>query len=142
MRKLSLKKLMAILTMVILVGTTTSLMIPQHQKKGAKWEIPAKYKTMVNPYKGNKRDAKLGKMLYSKYCKSCHGSKGLGDGSKAAQLKTLPGDFSTEAFQSYTDGELYYMITVGRDEMKSYSKKIPDEENIWGIISHLRTLKK
>ena len=35
-----------------------------------------------------------GKALYATHCKSCHGTKGLGDGSKAAQLKTEPGDFS------------------------------------------------
>jgi len=80
-------------------------------------------------------------MLYSKYCKSCHGSKGLGNGSKALELKTLPGDFSTAEFQAYTDGEIYYMVTVGRDEMKSYSKKIPDDEDLWGVISYLRTFK-
>ncbi len=104
--------------------------------------IPAKYVHMKNPYKGNKRDLKMGRMLYSKYCKSCHGSKGLGDGPKAHQLKTLPGDFSTAKFQAYTDGELFYMTAVGRDEMKGYSKKIPDEENIWAIVSYMRTMKK
>lgn len=142
MNKISMSKLIGSFALILFMGSLVAFMAPQTQKKGAKWEIPEKYKKMVNPYKGNKRDLKLGKMLYSKYCKSCHGSKGLGDGSKALQLKTLPGNFSTAEFQAYTDGELYYMTAVGRDEMKGYSKKIPDEENIWAIISYLRTLKK
>jgi len=142
MKKVSVEKIMSLFTLIILLGTVTAFMVPQTQKKGAKWEIPAKYVKMKNPYIGNKRDVKIGRMLYSKYCKSCHGSKGLGNGSKALELKTLPGDFSTAEFQAYTDGEIYYMVTVGRDEMKSYSKKIPDDEDLWGVISYLRTFKK
>jgi len=142
MKKVSLEKLMGWFTLIILLGTVTAFMMPQTQKKGAKWMIPERYVKMKNPYIGNKRDVKMGRMLYSKYCKSCHGSKGLGDGPKALQLKTFPGDFSTAKFQAYTDGELYYMTTVGRGEMKGYSKKIPDEEKIWGIISYMRTMKK
>lgn len=142
MKKISVEKIMGLFTLIILLGTVTAFMIPQTQKKGAKWEIPAKYVKMKNPYIGNKRDVKMGKMLYSKYCKSCHGSKGLGNGSKSLELKTFPGDFTTARFQAYSDGEIYYMVTVGRDEMKSYSKKIPDDEDLWGIISYLRTFKK
>ncbi len=142
MNKFSLEKVFSVVTVIFLIVVLSGFSTPQGQKKGKPWSVPEKYKTMKNPYKGNKRDLKMGKMLYSKYCKSCHGSKGLGDGSKSAQLKTFPGDFTTEKFQAYTDGELYYMITEGRDEMKSYSKKIPDEEDIWGVIDYLRTMKK
>ncbi len=142
MKKISVNNLIGLFALILFVGTITAFMSPQNQKKGAKWVIPEKYVKMKNPYKGNMRDVKIGRMFYSKYCKSCHGSKGLGDGPMALQLKTSPGDFSTAKFQAYTDGELYYMVTVGKDEMKSYSKKIPNDENIWGIISYVRTLKK
>ena len=140
MKNLSLK-LVSLFAIAILTGTLMAFIIPQDQKKGAKWDIPEKYHNMTNPYKDNV-NLKMGKMLYSKHCKSCHGSKGLGDGSKAAQLKTFPGDFTTDEFQAYTDGDLYYMVTVGRDEMESYSKKIPDDEDMWAVISYLRTFKK
>ena len=142
MNKINVNNLIGLFALFLFIGTLTAFMSPQNQKKGAKWVIPVKYVKMKNPYKGNKRDMMIGRMLYSKYCKSCHGSKGLGNGPKAAQLKTFPGDFSTAKFKAYTDGELYYMTAVGRDEMKGYSKKIPNKENIWAIISYIRTMKK
>ncbi len=143
MKKISVTNLIGLFVLLFFVGTLTAFMSPQNQKKGAKWVIPEKYHKMKNPYVGNKKDVMIGKMLYNKYCKSCHGSKGLGDGPKAAKLKTFPGDFSTAKFQAYTDGDLYYMTAVGREgEMKGYSKKIPDEESIWGIVSYMRKLKK
>ncbi len=107
------------------------------QKKPGPWEIPAKYKTM----KG-KGDVATGKELYAKHCKSCHGSKGLGDGPKAAGLKTSCGDFSSADFQKGTDGELYYKSIIGRDEMPSYEKKIPDEADRWSLVAYIRTMKK
>ena len=142
MNKVSVNNLIGLFALILFIGTLTAFMAPQNQKKGAKWVIPERFVKIKNPYKGNKRDLKMGRMLYSKFCKSCHGSKGLGDGSRALELKTFPGDFSTAKFQAFSDGELYYIVTVGKDEMKSYSKKIPDKENIWAIISYLRTMKK
>lgn len=107
------------------------------QKKPGPWDIPARYKTM----KG-KGDVATGKELYAKRCKSCHGAKGLGDGPKAALLKTSCGDFSTKDFHAYTDGEIYFMSIIGRDEMPNYEKKIPDEEDRWALVAFIRTLKK
>jgi len=113
------------------------------QKKPGPWEVPAKNKAMKNPVKAsNAESIATGKALYAKHCKSCHGAKGLGDGPKAAGLKTFSGDFSSAAFQSMTDGELYYKTTVGRAEMPGYEKKIPAAEDIWALVNYMRTFKK
>jgi len=113
------------------------------QKKPGPWETPAKYKTMKNPVKATDAEALAnGKALYAKHCKSCHGSKGLGDGAKSATLKTLTGDFSGKDFQSFTDGEIFYKTTFGRDEMPAYDKKITDENDRWALVNYIRTFKK
>ena len=113
------------------------------QKKPGPWEVPAKYKTMKNPVKTTNAEATAsGKALYAKHCKSCHGAKGLGDGPKAAGLKSFSGDFSGAAFQSMTDGELFYKTSFGRDEMPAYDKKIADEADRWALVNYMRTLKK
>jgi len=112
---------------------------PQEKKKQAKWDVPAEYLEMKNPQSSDDADMmKVGKILYSKHCKSCHGNKGLGDGPKAKKLETEAGDFSSEAFKSQSDGELYYKSYIGRDEMPNYEKKIPDEEDRWAIITYMR----
>ncbi|MGK0174469.1 MAG: mono/diheme cytochrome c family protein [Ulvibacter sp.] len=104
------------------------------------WPVPEKYEKMKNPVKADKESLSLGKSLYSKHCKSCHGKEGLGDGSKAAQLDTPCGDFTTEAFQKQSDGAIYYKTTEGRDDMPGFKKKIPDAEDQWSIINYIRTL--
>ena len=113
------------------------------QKKPGPWETPAKYKTMKNPVKTTDSEATAnGKTLYAKHCKSCHGAKGLGDGPKAATLKTSSGDFSSKDFQAFTDGELFYKTSFGRDEMPAYDKKLADEADRWALVNFMRTLKK
>jgi mono/diheme cytochrome c family protein len=103
------------------------------------WNVPAKYKEMKNPQKqDNAAMVTLGKNLFAKHCKACHGATGLGDGPKAKQLKTYPGDFSKPDFHKLSDGELYYMAYVGRDEMPNFEKKITDEEERWAIITYMR----
>lgn len=120
-----------------------SISLSMAQKPGAAWVIPAKYKSMKSTLKaGDASINSTGKELYNKNCKSCHGSKGLGDGPKAASLKTSTGDFSSAKFQAYSDGELYYMSFVGRDEMPNFEKKITDESDRWAVVYYMRTLKK
>lgn len=135
--------LMAMAT--LLIGCTLLLSFTAPQDKTTKpWDIPADYLKMTNPQEAGDADmVKVGKMLYSKHCKSCHGNKGLGDGPKAKQLETFAGDFSTEAFNAQSDGEMYYKSYVGRDEMPNYEKKITDEEDRWALITYMRaTFKK
>ena len=124
----------------LLLASVISGFIPLQTKKP--WPVPDAYKNKKNPVASNAASVAAGKELWNTNCKSCHGAKGLGDGSKAAQLKTEPGDFSTADVQSQTDGSMFYKISEGRDDMPSFKKKIPDEEDIWNLVVFARTLKK
>ncbi len=106
------------------------------------WPVPDNFKTMKNAVTSNAESIAEGKTLFATHCKSCHGAKGLGDGSKAATLKTEPGDFSKATFQSQTDGAIFYKTSEGRDDMPSFKKKIPDADERWSIVNFIRTLKK
>jgi len=106
------------------------------------WPVPEKDAKVANPVKSNAESIAAGKALYTQHCSSCHGKKGLGDGSKAAQLKTQPEDMSQSKLQSQSDGSLFYKISAGRDDMPSFKKKIPDAEDVWSVINYVRTFKK
>jgi len=106
------------------------------------WEAPAKYQKMKNPYLDDADAGKIGRILYSKHCKSCHGSKGLGDGTKAEDIDTPIGDFTDASFKSQTDGSLYYKTFFGRDDMPGFNKKITDEEEKWLLVNYVRSLGK
>ncbi len=114
---------------------------PQNAEKKP-WEIPEKYKSMENPHKGDKALLRVGKMMYAKHCKSCHGNKGLGDGPRAKQLETPMDDLSGADFQKYSDGSIYYMSFIGRDEMPNFEKEIPEAEDRWAVVNYIRTLAK
>lgn len=105
------------------------------------WPVPDAYKNKANPLKGDAASVAKGKDLYNQHCKSCHGTKGKGDGPKASQLDTECGDFTKAAFQSQTDGALFYKTYEGRKDMPSYKKKIPEADDIWAVVNYVRTLK-
>ena len=105
------------------------------------WVVPDKNVKMKNPVASNAESLKNGKELWIKNCQSCHGKSGHGDGPKAAQLKTEPGNLSSPDEQKQSDGSFFYKISEGREDMPNFKKKIPDEEDIWSIVNYLRTLK-
>ena len=103
------------------------------------WDVPAKYKAMKIQKKGDAASVALGKTLYTKYCKSCHGA-GKGDGPKASSLNTKMDDFTSASFKALPDGSKYYMSFVGRGDMPNFEKKVADEEERWAIINYMNSL--
>lgn len=106
------------------------------------WVVPDKYVKMANPVKADAESLKDGKDLWNKHCSPCHGKTGKGDGSKAAQLETALSDFTAADVQKQSDGEMFFKTIEGRDEMPSFKKKIPEEEDVWLVVNFIRTLKK
>lgn len=103
------------------------------------WKIPDKYQKMKNSTEANSENLSIGKSLYSKHCKSCHGKEGYGDGTKADELDGDLGDFSSEEFQSQSDGALFYKSYIGRYDMPNYEKKM-SEEDVWILVLFMRSL--
>jgi mono/diheme cytochrome c family protein len=128
-----------IFTMTLVLLFTISFTTNYAQEK--KWDVPESSSKIKNPVKSSSENINIGKSLYVKHCKSCHGKSGEGDGTKAAELETAAGDFSSENFQSQTDGMLFYKTAEGRDDMPSFKKKIDSNEDIWLIVHYLRTFK-
>lgn len=96
---------------------------------------------MKNPVKSDDASIKEGKDLYAQHCKSCHGAKGLGDGTKAAKIDISCGDFSSAETAKASDGELYWKTTDGRKPMPSFKEKLSDNER-WSIVNYMRTFAK
>ena len=133
------KSTIIIMSAMLSLGLYSFMYLDQSKE----WVVPESAKNVKNPTdKANKQDLAEGKTLYSKYCQSCHGKEGYGDGPKAKEMKGDVGDLSSEKFQVQTDGALFYKITTGRDDMDGFGKKIPDAEDRWLIINYIRTLKK
>jgi mono/diheme cytochrome c family protein len=128
-----------LLTLMTIVFAISLFSFVASEKKPA-WVVPPKYTAMKIAKKGDAASIALGKTLYVKNCKACHGGAGKGDGAKAAALKTAMDDLSSAAFKAIPDGNKYYMAFVGRGDMPNFEKKIVDEEERWAIINYLDTL--
>ncbi len=126
---------------LIFIGLVVMMMSMSLNAQPKPWVVPADFKTMKNPVAMGDVSAKAGQVLYTKSCASCHGKTGLGDGVKARALKEFPGDFSKEAFQKESDGDLFYKTKFGRGEMPKYEGKLSDGD-MWNMVNYMRSFKK
>lgn len=130
---------MKTIKILMIIGIVSFGLFSFNKLTQEEWKVPAKYEKMKNPTKASSENLAIGKSLYSKHCKSCHGSKGYGDGTKADNLEGDLGDFSSKVFQSQSDGALFYKSYIGRKDMPSYEKKM-SEEDMWITVNFMRTL--
>lgn len=137
-----MKKSLFVTSLLFIGGLVLMSMTLIKNNQEKPWEIPSKYVKMENPYAKASDEDNIGRSLYTKHCKSCHGSKGNGDGTKAASIDTKVPDFANPSFKKETDGSLYYKTIFGRDDMPSFEKKITDEEERWLIVNYIKTLVK
>ena len=133
MQKIATMIVAAVIVTVFLLGNAAQA----QQAKAKPWPVPDKDKTMKAP---GKPDLATGKEMWAKHCKSCHGTKGLGDGPKSASLKTLVPSFADKKFKAQADGDIYYQTIVGRDEMPNFEKKIIDEADRWAVVNYIKGL--
>jgi len=114
----------------------------QAKPKGKEWKVPAADASKKSTVKaGDAAAISEGKAIWGKDCKSCHGVKGLGDGTKAEKIDISCGDFSSKEFQTLSDGEMFYKTKIGRKPMPSFKEKLSDSE-IWAVVAYMRTMKK
>jgi cytochrome c len=106
------------------------------------WKVTGRYLKMDNPVKYNDSSIKKGSVLWEKSCASCHGKDGEGEGKIAATLNSQLPDFAKSDFQKQTDGEIFFKLTFGRDDMPGFEKKIPSKDDRWSLVNFIRSLKK
>ena len=130
---------MKTLKILFTIGLISFALVSFSKLTQEEWKVPAKYEKMTNPEEASDENISLGKNLYSKHCKSCHGKDGLGDGPKADEVDGALGDFSSEEFQAQSDGALFYKSYIGRLDMPNYEKKM-SEEDMWLVVHYMRTM--
>lgn len=101
--------------------------------------VPSEYSGKTNPL--GPEAASVGADLFQANCAACHGPQGHGDGPAGAALDPAPKNLP-ELSATATDDYLFWRISTGREgtSMPGW-KGILTEEQIWQIISFIRTLK-
>jgi cbb3-type cytochrome c oxidase subunit III len=100
----------------------------------------AEAKKLKNPEPDNAESVEAGKKLYQRYCASCHGPGGKGDGGMALSGGT-PSDLTDAAWDyGSTDGEIFVAIRDGvSSDMLAYKEKL-DEKQIWQLVNFIRSI--
>lgn len=104
------------------------------------WKAPEAAKRIKNPVADKKISAIKGKKLYRSRCAVCHGRTGLGDGPGGKALVPKPESLLTNLVQAQTDGELFWKITNGRNDMIKWGPILTEQQR-WDLVNYVRTLK-
>ncbi len=80
-----------------------------------------------------------GKVLYSRYCQHCHGSKGKGFEGDGKVNEKLPGiaNLTTDRYAEITEGHIFHVITVGQGLMGAHGSQVSPEDR-WKIARFVK----
>lgn len=86
---------------------------------------------------------KVGLKYYTTNCALCHGDNGEGGDklSLGQKMALKPPGLATAKMKSWTDGQIYHVITVGQGMMGPYAPHIPQRYR-WQVVNYVRALQK
>jgi mono/diheme cytochrome c family protein len=99
-------------------------------------------KSDKNPLAGTLANVESGKGAFSHYCVACHGLDGQNTGVPFADQMSPPvPPLSSSAVQSYTDGQLHWILENGISPSGMPSSKgILTNDELWSIVLYIRHL--
>jgi len=93
-----------------------------------------------NPIKFTDASVNRGKRVFTTQCALCHGEKGDGKSDLAKEMTlTLPDFTQPDSLAKRTDGELFAIVSNGKESMPSQKGRMPDAQ-IWNLVNYLRSL--
>ncbi len=93
----------------------------------------------TNPFPITPQLLARGQQRFNIYCSPCHGREGDGNGIVKKLGLTTVQNLQDPKYVKYADGEIFYVITHGRNTMGAYGPNVPVEDR-WAIIAYLRAL--
>ena len=101
--------------------------------------VPKEYAGKTNPFGSGAAD--VGAEIFRTNCETCHGPQGHGDGPAGQSLDPRPKDLS-ELQKIASDDYLFWRISTGKQGTSMVAwEGILSEEQIWRVISFIRTLR-
>jgi mono/diheme cytochrome c family protein len=113
---------------------------PSAQKPSAYEAIPVEAAKQANPVKSSPESIARAKKWWTLDCAMCHAADGNGKGETALDMKLKLADFTDPAtLKDRTDGEIFYIIKNGHNDMPAEGARIKPEEN-WDLVNYIRSL--
>jgi hypothetical protein len=92
-----------------------------------------------NPFKVTPQLMARGQQRFQIYCAPCHSPLGDGNGITKSFGMAVVANLHDPRIVGLPDGELFYVITHGRNLMGPYESQIPVEDR-WAIVAYVRAL--
>ncbi len=91
-----------------------------------------------NPIPPTSDSVAAGQVVYERYCQSCHGATGRGDGPAAAGLEPPPADLAVHV-PLHGDADIFGFIALGIEgtAMAGLGERLSDDE-IWHVVNFIR----
>ncbi|HBK71531.1 MAG TPA: cytochrome c class I [Flavobacteriaceae bacterium] len=131
------KQLLYVLALITFIGVMSFTL------QVDRWKAPEGAKDNKNPISTSKRSesALRGARIFKTRCMVCHGKQGKGDGIGGKALTPKPQNLTLGMVQSQTDGEIFWKITNGRNDMIKWGPILSNEQR-WDVVNYVRTLGK
>lgn len=106
-----------------------------------RWKAPEGSKSIKNPVKSSDRveSTKRGAKIFKTRCMICHGAQGKGDGIGGKALNPKPQNLTLSMVQSQLDGEIFWKISNGRNDMIKWGPILTEEQR-WDLVNYVKTL--
>jgi mono/diheme cytochrome c family protein len=95
---------------------------------------------LTNPFQPASENLARGKQVFLNNCIVCHGPNGNGDGPIIPKYPNPP-SFRTDQSRALPDGQMFHIITMGRNNMPSHAAQVASDDR-WKVILYIRTLQK
>ncbi|MGA2416268.1 MAG: cytochrome c [Candidatus Sulfotelmatobacter sp.] len=135
-------RLPIVLAATLLVSLTLSAQnkAPSNVAPPSYAAIPADAAKQANPVKPSPESLARAGKWWKLDCAMCHGKDGAGKGSLAADMKLKIADFTDpNTLKDRTDGEIFYIIKNGHQDMPPEGDRIKPEED-WDLVNYVRSL--
>lgn len=97
--------------------------------------------TLVNPLPRTPETLALGKRKFTERCAVCHGALADGKGPLTSAYGASPANLQSKQFLDYADGQIYWVITNGKNAMPSHAADL-DPDQRWAVVHYVRALQR
>ena len=124
--------------------------VPRNHEPYLITDIATAGKVLRNPLPATEAVLTRGQDQFNVFCSPCHGNSGgnaatgRGNGSVVPRFpeRDIPSLVGPKAnAPGMKDGEIFHIVTVGRNAMKAYEAQVPVADR-WAIIHYLRLLQR
>jgi len=97
-------------------------------------------KTLKSPVGPDNANAVArGSVVFSNFCRPCHGATAKGDGLVAQHGFPGPPSLYGDDARTIKDGQIFHILTYGKGLMPSYAGQISRQDR-WNVIAYVRSL--